>query len=136
MSLNIIRKIFAQDIEKALQEAREDERLKTQRDEHKLREDAISKVTCELTLELKKKESELRSFELRLLMAEERVRATETQRQEMRELSVTQRQIMSDVVHVMMDWKDRRAEEIQPFTRIEAMAIDVEKKLMKPEVKG
>ena len=70
MSSNIIRKIFAQDIEKALQEAREDERLKTQRDEHKLREDAISKVTCELTLELKKKESELRSFELRLLMAE------------------------------------------------------------------
>jgi hypothetical protein len=130
---NLIRKIFAADIETALKNAREDERAETLKEAQKDKEDAVNRVSGELSLKLKEAESKLASMARRLEMAEERVKATEKQRQEMRELAVVQRQIMSDVVHIMQDWKDRRAEEIQPFTRVEAMAIDVEKKLMKIE---
>jgi chromosome segregation ATPase len=131
MGNNMIRKIFAADIEQALKSAREDERAETLKEAAKDKEDAINRVSGELSLKIKEAESKLASMARRLQMAEERVTATEKQRQEMRELAVTQRQIMSDVVHVMKDWRDRRAEEIQPFTRIETMAIDVETKLMK-----
>ncbi len=130
---NPIRKIFAADIESALQRAREDERAETLKEAAKDKEDAVNRVSGELSLKLKEAECKLASVERKLAMAEERVKATEKQRQEMRELAVVQRQIMSDVVHIMQDWKDRRAEELQPFTRVEAMAIDVEKKLMKIE---
>ena len=130
---NPIRKIFAADIEAALQRARDDERAETLKEAAKDKEDAVNRVSGELSLKLKEAECKLASVERKLAMAEERVKATEKQRQEMRELAVVQRQIMSDVVHIMQDWKDRRAEELQPFTRVEQMAIDVEKKLMKIE---
>lgn len=130
---NPIRKIFAADIEAALQRARDDERAETLKEAAKEKEDAVNRVSGELSLKLKEAECKLASVERKLAMAEERVKATEDQRQKMRELAVVQRQIMSDVVHVMKDWRDRRAEEIQPFTRIEQMAIDVETKLLKIE---
>lgn len=131
MSSNIIRKIFAQDIEKALKEARDDERKQTQIDEAKRREQEISRVTGELTLKIKEAESKIQSMELRLRMAEERVCATERQRQDMRELSVKQRQLTSDLVHIVRDYHVRRTEELQPFVRLEEMALGIETQLSK-----
>ena len=131
MSANVIRKLFAKDIDAALEEARQDERDRCREEYRKKIAEEISKTEGRLTLEIKKKESELKSQSLRLQMAEERMKATEIQRQEMRELAVTQRQIMSDLVHVMKDWQERRLEELQPFTRLESMALDVEKRLLK-----
>ena len=131
MSSNIIRKIFAQDIEKALKAAREDERKQTQLDETKRREQEISRVTGELTLKIKEAESKIQSMELRLQMAEERVLATERQRQDMREQSVKQRQLTSDLVHIVRDYHTRRTEELQPFIRLEEMALGIEKSLSK-----
>lgn len=133
MSANVIRKLFAKDIDTALEEARQDERDKCREEYRKKIAEEIAKTEGRLTLEIKKRESEIKSMALRLQMAEERVKATEAQRQDMRELAVTQRQIMSDLVHVMRDWRDRRAEEIQPFTRLEQMATGVEEKLMRLE---
>ena len=131
MSGNVIRKLFAKDIDVALEEARRDERERCREEYRKKMSDEIARTEGRLTLEIKKRESENKSMALRLQIAEERMQATEAQRQEMRELAVTQRQIMSDLVHVMEDWNRRRAEELQPFQRLNAMTIDMERKLLK-----
>lgn len=131
MSANVIRKLFAKDIDQALEEARQDERDRCREEYRKKMAEEIAKTEGRLTLEIKKRESELKSQALRLQMAEERLKATEEQRQEMRELAVKQRQVISDIVHVMKDWQERRLEELQPVTRIEATVIDIEKKLLK-----
>ena len=127
---NVIRKLFAKDIDEALHEARTDERAKTRADCEREQAEAIARVEGRLTLELKKKEAEVASLALRTQMAEERLKSFEAERQQMREHAVKQRQIMSDLMHVMKDWHERRTEELQPFMRLNAMAVDMERQML------
>ena len=133
MSGNVIRKIFAKDIDRALTDARADERKLTEEDCAKRYDEKMIRTTGEYELKLKEAESKNKSVEIRLQMAEERMKQTEIQRQEMRELAVQQRQLTSDLVHIMRDYHERRLEELQPFVRLESMALGIEKKLLKIE---
>ena len=105
----------------------------TEEDCEKRYEEQMIRTTGEYELKLKEAESKNKSVEIRLQMAEERMKQTELQRQEMRELAVQQRQLTSDLVHIMRDYHERRLEELQPFVRLESMALGIEKKLLKIE---
>ena len=58
--MNIARKLFAKDIDNALREAREQERSMTRAECEKDKQEALERLRGELTLEVKKKEAELK----------------------------------------------------------------------------
>ena len=127
---NVIRKLFAKDIDDAITEARRHERELTKADCAKEKAEQIARAEGRLTLEIKKRDGELASLALRTQMAEERLKCVEEERQRMREQAVRQRQIMSDLMHIMKDWHERRTEELQPFLRLNKMAVEMEKELL------
>ncbi|MEM4270635.1 MAG: hypothetical protein QXO70_00910 [Candidatus Pacearchaeota archaeon] len=133
MSGNVLRKMFAKDIDKALEKAREDERTKCKEEYRKQIAERVSEIEGKYLLLLKEKESELKSMALRLQAAEEKVKNVSEQRQKMREQAIVQRQLTSDLVFIMKEWQERRAEELQPFLRLEQLALNIEQDLMKLE---
>ena len=120
-----LRKLFAKDIDKALENARLDEREKCKEEYRKEMEDVMSKVKGELTLKLKEKESELKSVRLRLQAMEEKLKSVEVTRQKLREADVKQRQVTADLIFIMEEYQARRLEEIQPFLRLEKTVKEI-----------
>lgn len=127
---NIMRKIFASDIEAAIKRAREDERQITIKSEEMKWQREIDKITGEYTLKLKEAEARVNSMEMRMAIMDEQIRKMEIERQQLRELAVQQRRITSDLVHVIKYYLERRMEEMQPFLRLESEAEKLEKLLL------
>jgi hypothetical protein len=119
------------DIEEALKDARRDEREKCIQEKEKALQEQADKLNSEWYLKLKKTESELQSVNLRMQHMESKKKQLEIEKQKVREISINQRQITSDLKWLA---EQRRIEDIeagQTFTSLATQVEDIDAKITK-----
>lgn len=129
-AISKIKTIFSTDVKSALSRARLDEREKCNADKIKALEELESRLNGENSIKVKELESEIESMNFRIKNHEKEKKALEAEKQIIKEVSVKQRRIISDMVFVARQKRDNDARIIQEFEALDDDLTIVEKKVI------